>query len=248
MTPASLSNGASTVGLVFQVALACALASRRVWARFPLFTAYALFNLFETGVGYMLDPRSSLYFYFYAVSETIAIALGLAVVREIFSHMFSTYPALRRMAILAFRVVLALLVVLGFVVIYVRGPFDKTNTFVGLLVMEEAARILEVGLIAYLFFFSSVFGLHWRQAIFGIALGLGAFAVVKLTTLALVLRSVQAQTVMWFNFAQSMLFDVCLLVWLGYLLAPERATSTSELPQRAQLEQWNKAMMELIHQ
>jgi hypothetical protein len=42
-------------------------------------------------------------------------------------------------------------------------------------------------------------------------------------------------------------FDCSLLIWLGYLLAPpERATSTLNVP-KAQLEQWNQAVTELIN-
>jgi hypothetical protein len=39
-----------------------------------------------------------------------------------------------------------------------------------------------------------------------------------------------------------------MFIWIIYLLAPELATSPAEMPKRAQLEQWNKAIMELIYQ
>jgi hypothetical protein len=43
-------------------------------------------------------------------------------------------------------------------------------------------------------------------------------------------------------------FVVSLLVWIGYLLVPERASIGVEIPKRAQLEQWNQVVLELIHQ
>jgi len=43
-------------------------------------------------------------------------------------------------------------------------------------------------------------------------------------------------------------YSIIVLIWLGYILAQERITSTAEMPQRAQLEQWNQAIMELINQ
>ena len=42
-------------------------------------------------------------------------------------------------------------------------------------------------------------------------------------------------------------FDCSLLIWLGYLLAPpERQPTPLDVP-KAQLEQWNQAVMELIN-
>jgi hypothetical protein len=51
-----------------------------------------------------------------------------------------------------------------------------------------------------------------------------------------------------FMLARAFSFDLSLLIWLGYLLAPERVTIASEVPQRGQLEQWNRAVKELIYQ
>ncbi len=112
---------------------------------------------------------------------------------------------------------------------------------------EEAARVVEVGLLVFLFAFSRAFGLHWRQSIFGIALGLGAFTSVDLAAVAMHTHIGQA-AYLALSLARVIAFNVSLLIWMGYILAPERITSTTELPQRAQLEQWNQAMMELIHQ
>jgi hypothetical protein len=50
------------------------------------------------------------------------------------------------------------------------------------------------------------------------------------------------------NLVELLGFGCSMLIWLGYMLVPDRITSTSELPQRAQLEQWNQAIMELINQ
>jgi hypothetical protein len=51
-----------------------------------------------------------------------------------------------------------------------------------------------------------------------------------------------------FNIIRGLSFDLSLLIWLGYILIPEHVASQAELPKRAQLEQWNQAMMELINQ
>jgi hypothetical protein len=48
--------------------------------------------------------------------------------------------------------------------------------------------------------------------------------------------------------ARAIAFDVGVLVWLGYLMVPQRAASHTEVPDLARLEQWNKALTELIYQ
>jgi hypothetical protein len=133
---------------------------------------------------------------------------------------------------------------LGLAVILLQSP-GAIHLGKAVLVLEEATRVVEVGLLMFLFGASAAFGLHWKQAEFGIALGLGMFVAVQLATVTL--RSqigVQAWQVL--NVVSILAFDSSLLVWLGYLLAPERVTSTGEVPKRAQLEQWNQAVMELI--
>jgi hypothetical protein len=115
------------------------------------------------------------------------------------------------------------------------------------LLLEEAARVLEVGLIGFLFIFSGLFGLHWRQSVFCIALGLGVFATVKLLALAIAAH-VDPLAVRSLSVIHMLTFDFSILIWIGYSLLAERVVSASDLPQRAQLEQWNQAMMELINQ
>jgi Na+/proline symporter len=101
-------------------------------------------------------------------------------------------------------------------------------------------------LIMFLFLSSSAFGLHWRQNEFGIALGLGTCAAVELVNVTLMTHmSPAAGQVL--SLVHSLSFNGSLLIWLGYLLAPpERPANTLDVP-KAQLEQWNQAVMELIN-
>src|SRR5947199_9406 len=51
-----------------------------------------------------------------------------------------------------------------------------------------------------------------------------------------------------FSVTRALAFNLSLLMWLGYLLAPESKTQRMDVPKLSQLEQWNQALMELIHQ
>jgi len=231
--------------IVLQVALALALLATRAWRNFPAFAAYIFFCLFEAGITYALFENKKAYFCAFWICEAIGIVLGLAVVREIFTKVFSPHPALRKLATIIFRVAVIALVLLACAVIYVQSA-SATGLVNAVLLAAEAARLVEVGLIMFLFLSSSVFGLHWRQNVFGIALGLGMFAAVDLITVTLI-GHMGSTTQLAFKLVRGISFSTSLLIWLGYLLVPERATSSGELPKKAQLEQWNQAVTELIN-
>ena len=237
-------------GFFLQVPLVAAILAKRLWRNFPLFSLYAVSNFLATAGLYALkaaggSPRQ--FFYAYWVCEGIAVLLGFGVVYEIFRTLFGEYSALRRLAIGGFRWALTALVLLGIVVAYAQSSGDKNPLMAGVLLVEETARTIEVGLLMFLFLFSKAFGLHWRQHIFGIAMGLGIFVATELVGVATraYLGPIAFQT---FAVARGVAFDMSVLVWLGYLLVPERVTAGAEVPNRAQLEQWNQAIMELIHQ
>jgi hypothetical protein len=232
------------LGICLQALLALVLLAKSTWQKYPVFTGYVFFNLFAAAVTYALFSNRVLYFYGYWICEAIGIVLGLGVVREIFTNVFSPHPALRKLATMIFRVAVVVLVVLAIGVIYAQSGSARSIAK-AILLAEEAARIVEVGLIMFLFLSSSAFGLHWRQSVFGMALGLGMFAAADLVTATLI-GHVSPTVAQGFNLAQGIAFSTSLLIWFGYLLVPERVTSNADVPKRAQLEQWNQAVMELI--
>jgi hypothetical protein len=244
MTLLSTMHGLWLANLGLQTLLLAVLSGNGRWKQFPVFTGYIAFNLLEATVAYFFQHNRSVYLYVYMVGETVSVVLGVALVYEIFGRLFLPHPALRGLAKMIFRVVVVLLAVLA-VTVYARSS-HSSQLAMALLVVEEGARILEVGLIMFLFICSSVFGLHWRQPVFGIALGLGIYVAVKLAVVTLLPHVGSAAGPL--TLAGMLCFDLCLLIWLGYTLAPERVVARAELPKRAQLEQWNQAIMELIHQ
>ena len=169
-----------------------------------------------------------------------------AIVYEVFNHLLSMHSALTRLARVVFRGAVILLLVLAGAVIYAHLPFKFADVRMALMAMEEAARVLEVGLLLFLFVFSGAFGLHWRQHEFGIALGLGIIATAKLATVTVVQYASSAGGII--NLVLLLALDLSFLIWSGYLFLPERVSSAAVVPDRKQLEQWNQAIMELIHQ
>jgi hypothetical protein len=241
----SLIHDLSIASIALQILLAGTLLAKRAWHKYPMFAAYVFFTLFETVATFPVYRMGATYFYTFWICEAIGIVLGLAVVREIFTNIFAPHAALRKLATLIFRVAVVALVLLACGAIYEQSLSAKSIARV-VMVATDGTRIIELGLIMFLFLSASAFGLHWRQNEFGIALGLGTCAAIELINVTLITHlSPAAGQVL--SLVRSLSFNGSLLIWLGYLLVPERATSSGEMPKKAQLEQWNQAVMELIN-
>jgi hypothetical protein len=245
MTLTSLIRDLGVAGLIFQGLLAIAVLVKRTWRRFPFFAGYVWLS-FATGIAeYLLLAKPVAYFYAYWTGEALGISLGLCVVYEVFQHLFTVHRALRNLATLTFRIAAGILLSAGMIVFFMQSSSNTSNIGRAITSVEQSTRIIEVGLLMFLFICSTAFGLHWKQTEFGVALGLGFFASIEL--MAVTLRpEVGPHGWALLNVMRIVAFDSSLLIWLGYLLAPERATAHAEIPKRAQLEQWNQAVMELI--
>lgn len=245
MSLASASHEVWIGCIALEVLLALVLVAKKNWRQYPFFSAYAFFALFQAAIAYALFEHRMLYFYAFCICEAIGIVLGLMVVREIFAVLFTPHPALRQLATMIFRLTVVALVILAGVATYVQS-WDAKGFASAVLLAAEAARIMEVGLIMFLFACSSAFGLHWKQNVFGVALGLGLYGAVELVIVTLIPHTAPA-TSQVFSLIRVAAYGVSLLIWLGYFLAPEPVSvNVGEVPQQAQLEQWNQAVMELI--
>jgi hypothetical protein len=246
MSSSTLIQGIWLGCLIFQPLLVAVLLGKKAWRRLPVFTAYCICGCLETAVLYATRSHLVLYFWVYWFFEALGLLLGFAVVYEVFRTLFLQHAALRKLACTVFVWAIAAFTLLGWVVVYIHSS-QRGGVLTGIFIVEEATRVVEVGLLLLLFVFSTVFGLHWRQWTFGMALGLGIFAAVELAALAMRVQFGIAATPT-FTIVRGLASNASLLIWLGYLLVPERVASVAELPERAQLEQWNRAIMELINQ
>jgi len=237
-------------GIALQVVLAAVIVFRKVWTRFPLFAAYLLTNLGVSGLLYLVHAwniSERVYFYCYWTTQAITLMLGLATVFEIFTSLLASYPGLRKLALLVCRYTVIALGVFGALVIIFHHQGETTRNG-PLFVLELVVRIGEVGLVVLLFVFAGIFGLPWRRSAFGIALGIGIYAGVQLAAVAGQSYAGGRQAMYVAAIANMLAFDLSLFVWMGSLLSRQYAAKEVELPKRAELQQWNKALTELIYQ
>jgi hypothetical protein len=222
----SATAGVWLAGVLLQFILVGILTYRGSWRRFPVFTIYLVANiLLTTGVTmvrYMAGESATLfYFYFYGLSKTLGLTLGLGTIFEVFSHLLTPYPTVKKVAMAACSLAVVLLIAAGALLVYSQPSANPAYLMLPFLKAEEAVRILQVGLVLFLCFFARSFRLHWRQTELGIALGMGIFAALDLAAVGFAAYYGESAKIAT-SMVALLAYNAALLVWLAYLL-PARA-------------------------
>jgi len=89
-------------------------------------------------------------------------------------------------------------------------------------ILNFSSGLVEVGILVALFLFSRALRISWRNRATGVALGFGISACINLATAAL--RSGLGKSAfVAVDITQMAAFHVCVVVWLIYLLLPDRS-------------------------
>lgn len=233
-----------------EIAIVILMVWRGLARQFPLFTLYLSFSALQNTLLFVLDHSASVsakqYWTVHWIGMGISTLLRFALIYEIFHNVFKPYPSLLRFSKVAMRWAAALL----FLIAVVGGAYFPADNMTliqsALPVADGAVNFMQAGILLFLFAFSSYFHLSWRSYVFGIAMGFGVFSLVKLGIVALQLSSGWAPGSSTFNMVIMATYHGCLLIWLAYLLAPERTkTPTPNLPTH-NLEDWNQELQRLL--
>ena len=237
---------------VLQVIIAAVMIRRRLVREFPIFLAYTIFEFVQGGTLFILDhsARVSPYQYWeaYWLAQGVSIVLRFAIIYEIFSHLFRSYPALQELSQIMFRWATVVLV-LAALAVAAYAPGDGAHLIIsGVKIVDRTVGVVQSGLLVFLFLCASYFRLSWRSYVFGIAVGMGIFASVDLATSAIRAASDIADGSHAFNFLSMAAYHCCVVIWLLYMLAPESARCTvNDVPDH-NLEEWNTALQRLLMQ
>lgn len=230
-----------------QVLIVSAMLKRRLVREFPIFFAYTTFHVVRAIALFLLRHQLASwdYFYSYWTAQAASSVLGFAVIYEIFSHVFRSHEALRTLGFMLFRWVAAVLLLVA-VVAAASAPGSDTNQLMaGVVILERSVRVVQCGLLFFLFLFSSSFGLSWRHYVFGIALGFGLFASVELVAVTMRAHFGSVADATW-SLVNSAAYNCTVLIWVGYLLGPQPAQRAVQMPPKAEIDEWNQALLQLI--
>lgn len=222
-----------------QAVIAFIMVRRNMRRDYPMFFNYTIFQVVSHVLMFVLWKSSyQLYYYGYWTNSALGILLGFAVIREVFLESFRPFEGLRELGEMLFSWSLLVLVLIALISAFSSSTPDDGRLYIALITGERSIRILQCGLVLFMFVFARYLGVNAKHQLFGIALGFGTFAAVEMITLLLRMQySIISGNMMRIFISGS--YFVAVAVWLGYTLAPVPARRAELLPQS---ERWNHSL------
>ncbi len=227
------------------VAVAVVMVRRRLHREYPFFFASLVLLTVRTIGLYAAHRLGELaYFLSYYVADAIAIPVYLAVIHELFTHLFQPYEAIRDLGSKVFRVALFALLVFALIAAATAHVGDKYPILAGIMALERTFALLRTGLILTLFLLAWYLGLAWKHPAFGIAVGSGVASMGSLISYVLRAHIGQSADVLDYGARGAALCAAC--IWAAYVFRPEPEPKVAFVPRHADLEAWNRSLAELL--
>lgn len=238
---------------VLLLILAFGLVRLRMHRQHPFLLAFVVASALEQLTLYVFDLMPSVepltwwrVFWGGLILESV---LKFALLGEIFAHVFRPYIAIVALGRRAIGAV-GVLLIFGATIAAAFAPVDSLFGIVsGAHLLEQAVYIIECGVLASIFAFSSYFQIGMPEADRWIAVGLSISACVHLATWALVANSsLPDNTRVVLDFINMATFHICVLMWIYYLLLPRKVTASavpSAIPEN-NLALWNRELERLL--
>ncbi|PYX45344.1 MAG: hypothetical protein DMG79_19530 [Acidobacteria bacterium] len=234
------------VPLVFQLAIAAVMLRRRLTKIFPVFFSYTVLVLSRDIVLLFLPYPKSLYSLVYWCGEALAVLLGLGVIFETLRHLLPPYRFL--------RIVLKSVWILGalaavtamLMLVFSNGGTGEDRVLEAIILLERAARFLQVCLLVVMITLMSRLGLTWHQYSLGIVAGFGVYSALDL--LALDFRAhLHFVSDNAFVLIRPAAYNLAAVIWAAYFLPSWSSIPLERLPKN-DLREWNQAVTDYVDQ
>jgi hypothetical protein len=255
----SLFSGTTIISTAEPILLAAALVSvarRKTYKSFPAFSTYLLFRLVIFATLSLIIQGHHLgiiekhlayriYYPVYWLGYLVGAGITFFVIQEVFQHLMSPLPGLRRLGLIAFRWVAltSTLIAVALSVLPVGLSRDLLITTTS--GVMRSMSILELCLVAFI-----VLSMHTLQISpfsrdTGVALGLGLVAAADL--LGSLFAFAQGGSTSLANYCFQIVGIIAIGVWITYFLRPETETKPAILPASSPLLRWNEVANALGH-
>jgi hypothetical protein len=229
---------------LLQAGIAAAMLRLKLHRKFKFFFAYLCSQILSFVLIFAAYKHSyTIAFYLSWITSASSAFLGFTVVHEAFLDVFRPFDTLRDLGTVLFKWAgLVMLLVAGVVSVSTNSA-DLAPWMQAILTSQRCVRIIQVGMVLFLLFFSRYLGVSRRQYSFGIALGFGGFAVVELALIASWVGDHLGNP--WMSLVNMAAYNLTLLTWLGYTLvkSPAREVSATLL----QSQRWEQSLTDIHH-
>jgi hypothetical protein len=230
---------------LFEVGIAALMFRRGLLRQFKFFFMYVIAQLITFAVLFPAYVWRSYYaaFYLYWCLNAVSVACGFLVIHEVFVDVFKSFHTLRDLGTVLFKWAgLVMLLVAGVVSVSTNSsempPWEQA-----ILTSQRCVRIIQIGMVLFLLFFSHYVGVSRRQHSFGIALGFGSFATIELVLISSWIGNHLGGPIS--SVLNATAYNATLVLWLSYVAIkrPARDGTLSLLqPQR-----WEQSLTDIHH-
>ncbi|MCU1308114.1 MAG: hypothetical protein JWN45_2809 [Acidobacteriaceae bacterium] len=221
---------------------------RKLRSEFPFFFSYTALQVINVAVLFTIYHfRPAEYFYIYWTAATVSIFMGFAVIHEVFCYAMRPYIGLRDLGSMLFRWAALILVLFSGLLALSSAITESHPIMAAIISLERSVRLMQCGLLLFIFVCSTYLGLTWKNFASGIALGFGLVAATDLVMFSL--RAQFGQR--WdsqMSLINSLIYNLSVLLWFGYTIVPKDARKRvpSEVVYRPLFDRWNQAAMALV--
>jgi hypothetical protein len=229
---------------LLEIAIAGVMLQQNLQRKFKFFFAYIVTQIVSFAIVFPAYWNSSAAsFYLQWGCLAVSVVSGFAVIHEVFVDVFRSFHTLRDLGSVLFKWAgLVMLLVAGVVSVSTNSS-EIVPWMQAVVTAQRCVRIVQVGMVLFLLFFSRYMGLDRRQKSFGIAFGFGSFAVMELALVASWVGNHLGNP--WMSLVNMLFYNASLVLWLGYITAksPVRESVNTLLqPQR-----WEQSLSDIHH-
>jgi hypothetical protein len=216
---------------------------RKLRSEFPVFFRYSILCIATCVVGLVpfvfYCPQ---YFYVYWAFTPITMAFEFAILYELLVNALKPYAALIDLGKMLFRWAAVFLVLAALLTAFATAGSGNNKIVAASELLQRTVRLMQCGLLLLFFGLEKRLGLTWRTHSMSIALGLGIYAAVDLSSTYLIDR-IPAMTGAFQIFTQFVYLGAAFL-WAVSLARPEPArNNVLESPSRLIFQRWNEALI-----
>lgn len=219
------------------------LKQKKLRSEFPVFFRYSLVSV--AGYAIVLIPfvfYCPQYFYVYWPLTAVTMVLEFAVMYELLINALKPYSALIDLGKMLFRWAAVFLVLAALLTAFATTGTSTHKITAASELLQRTVRLMQCGLLLLFFGLEKRLGLSWRTHSMSIALGLGIYAGVDLSTTYLIDR-LPALTA-FFQVFTNLVYLGAASLWAYSLAKPEPVRgNVLDSPRRLIFQRWNEALL-----
>jgi hypothetical protein len=231
------------VAVGVQIFILRVLKQQKLRSEFPVFSRYLVFCI--VGSAITLIPfvvYCPQYFYVYWALTAVTMVLEFGVLYELLVNALKPYSALIDLGKMLFRWAAVFLILAALLTAFATTGSGNNKLVAASELLQRTVRLMQCGLLLLFFGLEKRLGLSWRTHSMSIAMGLGIYAGVDLSTTYLIDRLPALAGA--FQILTNLVYLGATSLWAYSLAKPEPVRgNVLDSPRRLIFQRWNEALL-----